>query len=209
VQVRTAKDVYASLDHVLVLNRKHRDILASDPNFRDVLTYIQSFKPELVSLGRVATEIGLSLLRVREMCAKLAENHLLEVIGDEARGVKQALYFPEDEDFFLLKNQSFTHNVSKILGQLSVEDLRNKRATRMLLTAALSEDDFKEVQRSLEGVVESVLSRKRPGATTDAPVYSVCVLAGRRFESAKRNSVPAGLRTQLAPNASSSQKQQS
>jgi hypothetical protein len=110
------------------------------------------------------------------------------------RSTKRVLYFPDDEDFFELRNLNFRHNADEILKKLNHPDVAARKAYRGLVTRELTSDQAAQLMAGLEHVLsQAVLKPESPEARS---VYSICVLLGERFERA--GAVPVAL-TSIPP----------
>jgi hypothetical protein len=172
------------LDDVIVFNRSHLKVFGSDPAYRDIFTYINSFGPEPVHAEEIASALGIERDRAAEMLGQL---HELGVIVEEAaegtaktyRASKRNFYFPDDGDFFELRNSNMVHNSSSILGRLRHEDLMARRAYRGVVTRELTEEQVRLLIEGVEGLMSGFVAM--PETPSPRTIYSLCVLFGERF----------------------------
>jgi hypothetical protein len=170
------------LDDLIVFNRSHLKVFASDPAYRDVFTYINSFGPNWITAAEIAQALDLSLERVIEMVEKLSDLGVTLVSPEGCRSAKRNFYFPDDEDFFGLRNANFEHNSRSILKNLKHADLLNRNAFRGLVTRELTEDQMGLMLKCLEQLTSQIISMPETGEPRT--IYSLCVLLGERFSRA-------------------------
>ncbi len=184
-----------SLEDVIVFNRTHLKMFLSDPLYRDIFVYVNSYSPEWIRIEEVAQAMKVDVERAEKMIEDLFDLGVVLTAGGKCRAVKNNFYFPDDADFFPLRNQNFRHNVDTILGGLSHEDLKANRAYRNLITRELSSDQLKALQQRLDDVVQEVI--EYPDVHQDDRIYSVCLLVGERFGRAQLDGTVAGEGLQL------------
>jgi transcriptional regulator with XRE-family HTH domain len=167
------------LDDVIVFNRSHLRVFLSDPSYRDIFTYINSFAPDWITHEEIAQALDLSTERAQLMLEQLSELGVVMLKDGACRATKRNFYFPDDEDFFALRNLNLEHNAASILGRLRHEDLTTRKAYRGLVTRELTDE---QVGLLLEGV-EQLIGQVVAMPETDRPrtIYSLCVLFGERF----------------------------
>lgn len=176
------------LDDLIVFNRSHLRVFESDPAYRDVFTYVNSFGPRPVHGAEVAAALEMDLARAESMLAQLAE--LGVVVADEARryrASKRNFYFPDDEDFFSLRNSNMSHNAASILRRLRHEDLVARKAYRGVVTRELTEEQVRLLLDGVDQLVSGLVSLPETG--NPRTIYSLCILFGERFS----RSEPAGV----------------
>jgi transcriptional regulator with XRE-family HTH domain len=189
-----------ALDDVIVFNRSHLKIFGSDPAYRDVFTYVNAFGPGWISAQEISQALSMDLARVQAMLEELFEMGVVQLSGGRYRSGKRLFYFPDDEDFFGLRNFNFRHNAERILDSLTHQDVVDRKAYRGLVTRELTADQAAQLMAGIEQVLAQAVSMpETPAART---VYSLCVLLGGRFDRLESESGTApGLTTHL-PNAS-------
>jgi hypothetical protein len=171
------------LDDVIVFNRSHLRVFSSDPAYRDIFTYVNSFGPESVSDTEISQALGLSLRRTQEMLEKLNDLGVVALDGSgRCRAAKRNFYFPDDEDFFGLRNINFEHNAGRILARLTHGCLKERRAYRGLVTRELTAEQV----ALLLGGIDQLMARlvAMPETSDPRTIYSLCVLFGERFSRA-------------------------
>lgn len=171
------------LDDVIVFNRAHLRVFSSDPAYRDIFTYINSFGPEPISVVEIAEALGLDPLRCREMLEKLSELGVIviDALGG-CRASKRNFYFPDDEDFFELRNLNLRHNADSILGRLNHADLTARKAYRGLVTRELTQEQVGLLLTGVDQLMGQLVAM--PETSQPRTIYSLCVLFGDRFERA-------------------------
>lgn len=189
-----------ALDDVIVFNRSHLKIFASDPAYRDVFTYVNAFGPGWISAQEIAQALGLESGRVTLMLDQLSELGVVQLGEGRCRSTKRVLYFPDDEDFFGLRNFNFRHNTDRILESLTHQDVLERKAYRGLVTRELTADQAAHLMSGIEQVLSQAVAM--PETSAARTVYSLCVLFGGRYARAEsENGVLPGLTTHL-PSAS-------
>jgi hypothetical protein len=175
----SASERNVPLDDLIVFNRTHLKLFASDPAYRDVFTYINSFGPEWLTPAEIGTALGIARARADEMLGQLHELGVIVMKDGSYRASKRNFYFPDDEDFFELRNINMNHNSSSIMGGLRHADLVEKRAYRGLITRELTEEQVKLLIEGVEQLTGNVVAL--PETSTPRDVYSLCVVFGKRF----------------------------
>jgi len=169
-----------SLDDVIVLNRSHLRLLCSkEPAYRDIFTYVYVYAPDWITPEEVAVAFEIPIESVRGFFKELVELGVLMEQDGLVRPSKTNCYFPDDADFYELRNLNFTHNVNQIMKRLTFEDLKAGAAYRNLITRELSPRQIRSVIEGIEGLFRNVVGlaeRPEPGA-----VHSLCVVLGERF----------------------------
>lgn len=173
------------LDDVIVFNRSHLQIFKSDPAYRDIFTYINSFGPDWISLSEISNALGLNLRRTEEMLTQLSELGVIVMREGQCRASKRNFYFPDDEDFFELRNINMAHNSKRIMDQLSYGDLQARKAYRGLITRELTEEQVALLLAGVEQLLGQVIAL--PETRQPRTIYSLCVLFGERFSRAGSN----------------------
>jgi len=170
------------LDDVIVFNRSHLKLFLSDPAYRDIFTYINSFAPEWITAEELTLALGIALPKLQKMLDRLDELGVIKVSANKCRVTKSNFYFPDDEEFFSLRNLNLTHNATQIMRRLSYADLQERRAYRSLVTRELTERQLDQVLGQLDGLMSQIV--RLPESDQPQKIYSVCVLAGERFTRA-------------------------
>ncbi|MGE0614671.1 MAG: helix-turn-helix domain-containing protein [Bacteriovoracia bacterium] len=183
---RTAPQANVNLDEVIVFNRSHLKVFESDPSYRDVFTFISAYYPDWISEGELAAALGISREKVAKRVADLADLGVIRAKGtgkherQQWTAAKSTFYFPDDEEFFGLRNQNLRHNMDNLLGKLKHEDIVAKRAMRGVVTRELSAEQVGLVIEGVERLMmRTVQMQAVPSASTG--IYSLCFLLGERF----------------------------
>ena len=171
------------LDDVIVFNRSHLKLFESDNFYRDVFTYINSFAPEWISVDEVAAALEIPTARAHEMVNKLAELGVINIQGFKCRASKSMFYFPDDADFFKLRNQNVSRNASSVLTKMTFRDIKEKKAYRSVVSRELTSDQVELVITGIESLMHSIT--KLPETAQPESIYSMCVVFGERFSRAK------------------------
>ena len=113
-------------------------------------------------------------------------------------------YFPDDEDFFELRNLNLRYNAEAILEKVTPADLSDRKAYRGLVTRELSDGQLEEIVQGIEGLIRKMATL--PEEDESEKVYSLCLLLGERFAKSPKPRLPtpsAGQRAALftAPEA--------
>lgn len=187
------------LDDVIVLNRSHVRSFGTNPRYRDVITYVNSFPTQWISQREIAHaaqiefeeagsliedlhELGVLVLPAESVSdpktAPLPESYD-EKDGYLCRCSKRIFYYPDDEDFFPLRNLNFVHNVSSLMRNLSFKDIQAKKSYRGLLTRQMSLTQVSTLIERVDSLIHDVIQQPEE-AQSDA-VYSMCVVFGERF----------------------------
>lgn len=172
-----------SLDDVIVFNRQHLRLFQTDPRYRDVFTYVNSFAlgSEGIALEELTQAMGISRQEVDVLTQRLDDLGILTLLpGGRVRSTKKNFYFPDDEEFFSLRNQNLLHNMQEILGTLDHSDLTARRGLRALVTRELTEEQFGRIMTTLEEALSEMVGMEEDSAS--AAIYSLAVLFGKRFE---------------------------
>lgn len=167
------------LDDVIVFNRSHLKLFSSDPAYRDLFTYINSFSPEWVSLDELSQALSLPLKRIHKMLDDLRDLGAVVVMEGACRASKRVFYFPDDADFFPLRNMNFEHNVNTIMGKVTHDDLAARRAYRGLVTRELTAKQLDALLSDIESLMLKVVDN--PESSSPDKIYSFCTLVGERF----------------------------
>jgi hypothetical protein len=174
------------LDDVVVFNRMHLRVFSSDPRYRDIFTYINSFAPRVVRAREVANALGCATGEAETLLETLSE---LGVIVAEKEGSatgfrasKRVFYFPDDEDFFPLRNLNLRHNAEAILSRLTYREIADRKAYRGLITRELTEQQLQYVVEQLDQLIGKVVAL--PETANPRTIYSLSVLMGERFSRA-------------------------
>jgi hypothetical protein len=170
------------LDDVVVFNRSHLRVFASDPAYRDIFTYVNSFGPEAVGSDEIARALGLSDARASEMLERLSELGVVSVEDGRCRATKRNFYFPDDEDFFELRNLNLSHNSGQIMNRLKYCDLQARKAYRGLVTRELTDAQVELLMAGIDELQGQLVAL--PETAEPRTVYSLCVLFGERFSRA-------------------------
>lgn len=172
-------NIPVSLERTFVFNRSHKNLFLSNPLFRDIFTYVNAFAPEWIPADEIAAAIGESLGKTRELLDQLNDLGIILLAGDRCRPSKKLFYFPDDSDFFEIRNENLRHNMNALLERIKHEDLSSQRAYRNLVTIDLGPEQAEDVIRQVENLVKSILLK--PKLEPVESVYSFCVVFGERY----------------------------
>jgi hypothetical protein len=168
-----------SLDDIIVFNRSHLKLFSSDPNYRDIFTYINSYAPEWIAGEEIAQALDLEQAVLDEMLEKLNDLGVILLAGGRCRASKRNFYFPDDPDFFHLRNLNLTHNATGIMRKLSHDDLVGRKAYRGLITRELTAEQLDLVITRIDELTSGVVGL--PETSNPERIYSLCVLLGERY----------------------------
>lgn len=181
-----------SFDKTIVFNRSHLDLFQSDPLYRDVFTYLNSYSSQKVTVPELAEQMAASNEKVSRILSELSKLGVVVETDGQYQVSKATFYFPDDQDFFELRNQNLKHNVSQILNRLNFEDLKEKKSYRGLITRELNESQLSKVIEKCEQVLGEMWGFD-DSSHQASPVYSLCLLLGERFDKARNTVLPQGL----------------
>jgi transcriptional regulator with XRE-family HTH domain len=188
-----------SPDDVIVFNRSHLRLFSSDPAYRDIFTYVNSYAPEWISCNELSQSLGIAIEKVEEMLEKLSDLGVILLAAGRCRATKKNFYFPDDEEFFELRNINLSHNTAGIMKRLNHEDLRKRRAFRGLLTREMTAEQLEMVISKIEELMGAVIDL--PETSNPEKIYSMCVLLGERFSRPAAASAQEGLRRGIVASA--------
>lgn len=175
------------LDDVIVFNRSHLNLFRSHPAYRDIFTYVNSFAPEWITATELAGAIEIEREKLDGMLDRLHELGVITLVagsgGSRCRAAKRNFYFPDDEDFFELRNLNLAHNSGEIMRKLASADLRERKAYRGLVTRELTPEQLDLVVNRLDQLMSGVVAL--PETCKPERIYSVCLLMGERFQRPK------------------------
>lgn len=191
------------LDDIIVLNRSHLKLFSSNPIYRDIFTFINSGSPEWVTLPDLCEALAIEPTLGLKLVTDLSESGviLLETVDGKVscRSAKSNFYFPDDQDFFQLRNENLTHNVSRILGEIRLEQIQSRSAYRGLVTRELTRDQVRQLSERLEKLLSEMV--ELPETSDQDRIYSLCAVLGERFrrprseaESQPQPGTPFGLK---------------
>lgn len=177
----------ALLGVTLVFGRIHRDLFESDPRYRDVFTYVNACPESGVTTDDLVRDLSLDLATSFRMAENLVRLGVLAVDRGSGRTVykasKKFFYFPDDEEFFDLRNKNLRHNLESVLSAKSFSEFQSKRGMRNLLTREWTEAQYQKIVESAEHwLVEASQMDEDSSADT---IYSVGVFMGPRFKKSK------------------------
>lgn len=167
------------LDKVVVFNRSHRDVFMKHPAYRDIFTYINAFHPRKVSSGELSRALELELSAVCEMLENLEKLGVVAKKEESYVAAKRNFYFPDDADFFELRNLNVRHNFDRMMGSLQFETLSTRQAFRGLITREYTPAQFKWVVDQSEKLLAQALSLSEDDGGD--VVYSLMTVAAERF----------------------------
>jgi transcriptional regulator with XRE-family HTH domain len=168
-----------SLDDIIVFNRSHLKLFSSDPAYRDIFTYVNSYAPEWIAADEISSALDLPAAKTEQMLERLSDLGVILLAGAKCRASKRNFYFPDDPDFFHLRNLNLTHNATAIMRKLSHEDLLARRAYRGLVTRELTSEQLDRLVGRMDELVSETVGL--PETTNPERIYSVCLLLGERF----------------------------
>lgn len=171
------------LDEVIVFNRSHLRMFGSDPAYRDIFTYINSYAPDWISSDEISRAMDIPSRKLSGMLDDLCEHGVIVMEGENCRASKRVFYFPDDADFFPMRNLNLVHNVSNIMRRLSFEDLNDRKAYRGLISRELTPAQLDLLISRLDGLLHDVVESPENGEPQK--IYSLCVVLGERFDRAK------------------------
>ncbi|HTL11053.1 MAG TPA: helix-turn-helix transcriptional regulator [Bdellovibrionota bacterium] len=174
----------AEIDEVFTFNRSHLALFESDAAYRDIFTYVNSFSPDWVAIEEIAAHLNMPEARVEAMLENLSDYGVLLLAGGRCRAAKKVFYFPDDEDFFRLRNKNVAYNSQKILENLNYEDVKSRRAFRSVVTRELTADQLEKVIHGLEFLINKVAQLPESGRPEE--IFSLCVVMGERFRRVER-----------------------
>ena len=184
-----------SLDEVIVFNRSHLELFRSELAYRDIFTYVNSYAPEWIGEDEIATALDLNGERVHLMLERLRDLGIIHFDGQKCRSAKKVFYFPDDADFFELRNVNLTHNAASILKTLRHEDLLARRGYRGVVTRELTEAQVEAVILKIDRMTGELVDM--PETAAPEKIYSLCVLLGERFSRSKSQPHPVEKPTAL------------
>ncbi|MCC7441941.1 MAG: helix-turn-helix transcriptional regulator [Bdellovibrionales bacterium] len=176
----------SEVDEVFTFNRSHLALFESDPAYRDIFTYVNSFTPDWVAIEEISTHLGMTQSRTEAMLENLSDYGVLLLAGGRCRAAKKVFYFPDDQDFFRLRNKNVAFNVQKIMETVSYEDVKARRAFRSVVTRELTAEQLEKVIHGVEYLINRVASLPESGHPDQ--IFSLCVVLGERF---RRQGLPA------------------
>ncbi len=168
------------LDEVIVFNRSHLRMFGSDPAYRDIFTYINSYAPSWISSTEISQAMDIPRRKLMGMLEELHDHGVILLEEENCRASKRMFYFPDDEDFFPMRNLNLVHNVSSIMRGLSHQDLLARRAYRGLITRELTAAQLDQLVSKLDEVIHDVV--EQPETSAPQKIYSLCVVLGERFD---------------------------
>tara|TARA_Y100000590_G_scaffold456384_1_gene606892 strand:+ start:6458 stop:7456 length:999 start_codon:yes stop_codon:yes gene_type:complete len=168
------------IDRMVIFHSAYRDVFESNPVYRDIFTYLNGFLGEWISLEELAIAFELPTSQIELMTKKLSDLQVIQLENGKCRVAKRVFYFPDDEDFFKLRNTNVSYNVDRILKNLEFEDVSNRLAYRSIVTRPLSRKQVGQLIGKLETLVDSIVSGFDPEPTDE--IYSSCFVVGKRFE---------------------------
>jgi transcriptional regulator with XRE-family HTH domain len=180
----TTKAESELLGMTLVFGKVHRELFESDPRYRDVFTYVNAYDGAGVSMDDLSRDLGIETAHAFRMAETLARLGVLVVergVGKTLyRASKKFFYFPDDEEFFDLRNKNFRHNIEGVLGGKKYAEFVKSGCMRDLLTRELTEEQYKKVRDAAEHwLVEASQMDEDPSAKT---IYSIGLFMGPRFK---------------------------
>ncbi|MBI4924648.1 MAG: helix-turn-helix transcriptional regulator [Bdellovibrio sp.] len=181
--LKTKKESFL-MDNVFVFNRSHRELFELDPYYRDIFTYVNSFGPDLISINEVAIAHGLPFERTKKMLDDLVKLGVMERKDSQYKALKRVLYFPDDEDFFMLRNKTFLHNVHAIFNKIKYQDLATRQGYRTVVTRKLDLDQIGKLFTLIDELI--LKAADFPETKNEDKMFSLCILLGERFTRPKQ-----------------------
>jgi hypothetical protein len=181
-----------SPDDVIVFNRSHLRLFSSDPAYRDIFTYVNSYSPDWISCKEMSQALGITEEKIEMMLENLSDLGVILLAAGRCRATKKNFYFPDDQDFFEMRNLNLAHNTAGIMKKLSHEDLQKRKAFRGLLTREMTPEQLEMVIAKVEELMGSVIDL--PETHNPDRIYSMCVLLGERFARPQSAVAEEGLR---------------
>jgi transcriptional regulator with XRE-family HTH domain len=167
------------LDKVVVFNRSHRDVFQQHPAYRDIFTYINAFHPEKISVAQMARALKLEESLAEKMLAQL-ESLGVVLKQDGLYGAsKRNFYFPDDQDFFDLRNMNVRHNFDEIMGSLTFKSISTGNAYRGVITREFTLPQLKWIAEQSEKLLAQSVGL--PEDEGGEAIYSVLTVVGERF----------------------------
>ncbi len=167
-----------ALDDVIVFNRAHLRLFQSDPAYRDIFTAVNCANG-WATVSAIAQALHIAPERLRPMLLALNDHGVIDLDGDYCKTSKSNFYFPDDADFFEIRNRNFIYEAQSILANLKAQDVATKRSYRSLLTRDLSHAQLLAVIEKLDLVMAQVLEMEH--YADSERIYSVCALVGPRY----------------------------
>ncbi len=167
------------LDDVFVFNRSHLKLFSSNPIYRDIFTYINSYGPGWLTKEELAKAHEVSTSEMAEFMEQLQQLGIIIIQENKCRALKKILYFPDDPDFFELRNLNITHNATSILKKLTHQEIIEKRAFRGLVTRELTLEQRNTLFTKIDELFQTML--EFPETENPEKIYSLCLLLGGRF----------------------------
>jgi hypothetical protein len=169
-----------SLEDLVVFNRSHLKLFESDNRYRDIFTYVNSFSPEWITADELSKALEIEMRELEPMLDQLNDLGVILVGGNRCRSTKTSFYFPDDAEFFGLRNSNVKHNVEAVLQKMTPEKITEKKAYRGLISREFSEEQIQAIHHKLEEILSQAATYDQPKDPQE--IYSVCVLLGERFK---------------------------
>ncbi len=196
-----------SFDDVVVFNRSHLKVFESDSRYRDIFTYVNSFAPEWITADEISKVLAIEPEKIDAMLEQLNDLGVILVGGGKCRATKSNFYFPDDPEFFNLRNANVEHNVSNLMKQITPESIEKRESFRGLISREFSPEQFAQLLGKVEELMNAGISFPQP--KDPDRIYSICVLMGERFRRPQAQTAidgqtsQPGLKTQLNANETS------
>ncbi len=182
------------LDDIIVFNRSHLKLFESNLAYRDIFTYINSYAPEWIAMEEISIALGIEPAKLETMLDQLSDIGVVLLAGGRCRTTKKTFYFPDDADFFALRNSNLMHNVTSILNRIRHEDIVSRQAYRGVITRELTAEQIAKVVAQLDDMASSVVGM--PETSSPGRIFSLCMVMGERFARPKMGEVPGLRRSQ-------------
>jgi len=167
------------LDKVVVFNRSHRDVFMKHPAYRDIFTYINAFHPRKISVEELSRALKIEPPVIREMLEDLERLGVVLRKDESFVAAKRNFYFPDDADFFELRNLNVRHNFSQLMDNLQFEALSTRQAFRGLITREFTPAQYRWVVDQSERLLAQAVGL--PEDEGGDVIYSVMTVVGERF----------------------------
>jgi transcriptional regulator with XRE-family HTH domain len=167
------------LDKVVVFNRSHRDVFQQHPAYRDIFTYINAFHPEKISVSQMAQALKLQPVETEKMLNKLESLGVVSKQDGLYSASKRNFYFPDDQDFFELRNMNVRHNFDEIMNSLTFKSLASGTAYRGIITREFTASQLKWIAEQSEKLLAQSVGL--PEDEGGEAIYSVLTVVGERF----------------------------
>ncbi|MBY0470280.1 helix-turn-helix domain-containing protein [bacterium] len=172
-----------SLDDVIIFNHTHLEAFKAHPLLRDIFVYVNSYAPEWITPEELANALEVTTSEVNMQAAVLQDMGVVVKKNGVYRASKNFFYFPDDKDFFEVRNLNFLRTAEYLMKKLTPEDLTIKQSFRGVVSRELSSQQMEKVVNRLNDILSEVV--EFPENPVMGKIYSVCLLAGEHFSRAQ------------------------